>query len=242
MFKTIDLQNQLIKLQVKSLRNGQSLVEEANRVLKKDLFTEDKILENLKQYNKSNELISEEDVDANAIFSIRDIKQLCIDNRLKFLESKYFKQEIPYEAILKIKALNKKHCKEIKYFKILASPISFTASIDEQCFLFAKTDFDNYFLIHKWGKPFKWNRQLKYWHLRKFENLFLTILFVTSIITLSLPTNLITLDHSAHYWSGYRAAAFFHLLIFNTGVTAYITFAFGKNFNSSIWNKAKDFD
>jgi hypothetical protein len=61
------------------------------------------------------------------------------------------------------------------------------------------------------------------------------------LLDLALPTRLITLDHSANYWSGYRAAAFFHLLIFNFGVTAYLTFAFAKNFSSSVWNRYTDF-
>jgi len=69
-----------------------------------------------------------------------------------------------------------------------------------------------------------------------------TIILVTFIITMSLPINLITLDPSADYWSGYRAAAFFHLLIFNVGVVVYTTFAFSKNFSSTIWNRDRDFD
>ena len=50
--------------------------------------------------------------------------------------------------------------------------------------------------------------------LKNFENLFKTVLLYTLIVTLIIPTPLITLDSEATYWSGYRAAAFMHLLIF----------------------------
>lgn len=80
------------------------------------------------------------------------------------------------------------------------------------------------------------------WPLRRFENLALTVIMATLLITLALPTWLITLDSSAQYWSGYRAAAFMHLLIFNAGITAYLTFAFSRHFSSTVWNRKKDFD
>ena len=69
-----------------------------------------------------------------------------------------------------------------------------------------------------------------------------TVILSTLVLTLLLPTSLITLDARATYWSGYRAAAFMHLLIFNAGITTYITFAFLGNFSSSVWNRKRDFD
>ena len=109
------------------------------------------------------------------------------------------------------------------------------------CFL-PPTNYDNYFLVHQWGKKVPWYRSLIYWPMRRFESLLLTVIFFTLAVTLVLPTDLITLDSKAGYWSGYRAAAFFHLLIFNAGVTIYITLAFTRNLSSSMWNRKKDFD
>lgn len=225
------------------LRNTQEhLLLEAKRILKQDLFAENKILENLKQYVKTIELIDEEDVLEETIFSIDEIKQTAISYRLKFLESKLYKSEIPYEAILKIKQHNKDFYKDLNHFYILSVPKSFTNSGNKsETFLFSKTNYDNYALIHSWGEKLKTSRQLKFWALRNFENLLFTVAFITLIITLSLPTWLITLDPKATYWSGFRGAAFFHLFIFNMGVVAFITFSFSKNFSSSIWNREKDF-
>jgi hypothetical protein len=243
MFRPTDIQQQLANCRKKSRDTGESLVFEARRILQKDLFAEEKILANLKQYNQAVELLDEESMDEERIFSLADVKKVCVHNRLKFLESKAYKPEIPYEAVLRIRGLNSRFAKSIREFKILSVPQAFiTADVQHDTMLFAKTNYDNYYLIHQWGTSLPWYRGLLYWPMRNFENLFMTVIALTLILALSLPTWLITLDHKADYWSGYRAAAFFHLLIFNMGVTAYITFAFNKNFSSSVWNRERDFD
>jgi hypothetical protein len=243
MFENVDIQNQLIRFRNKSRKMEDNLISEANRILQNDLFAEKKILENLKQYNKAFEKLDEEDIDDDLIFTPIEIKQISVIYRLKFLDSKLYKPEIPYEAVLKIKELNEKFHKEIKFFKILAPHSGFTEKEPVyDSLLFAATNYDNYYLIHRWGKQLKWDRKFKFWPLRNFETLVLTVVVTTLIITMSLPTALITLDPKAEYWSGYRAAAFFHLLIFNFGVTVYVTFAFAKNLSSSVWNRYRDFD
>ncbi len=242
MFSNTNIKYELNKL--RNTRTGQDiLVSEANRILTQDLFTEQKILQNLKQYNKSFEIIDEEDVDTQSIFTPKEIKNIAINYRLKFLDSHLYKPEIPYEAILKIKDINTRFKKEIKLFKILSLPHSFhDTNSKSESILFVKTNYNNYYFIHSWGNSVHRNRKFKFWPLRNFETLAATVIFSTLVLTLCLPTEWITLDRKATYFSGYRAAAFFHLLIFNFGVTAYITFAFAKNFSSSIWNYKNDFD
>lgn len=242
MFEATKIQDELNGLQ-RHRKHQDSLVYEAKRILTRDLFAENKILENLGQYNQSFELVDEEEVETTKVFIPSEIKKVCIRHRLKFLDSSLYKTEIPYEAVLKIKHINLHHKKELKQFKVLALPTAFTNKPDDsEALLFAKTNYGNYYLVHRWGNALKWNRKFKFWPLRNFETLGLTVIIFTLTITLLLPTELITLDRKADYFSGYRAAAFFHLLIFNTGVTAYITFAFAKNFSSTIWNQKNDFD
>jgi hypothetical protein len=90
--------------------------------------------------------------------------------------------------------------------------------------------------VHQWGEPLKWHRKYVNWPLRNIENLFITLLVFTGIVTLSLPTYLITLDRKATYWCGYRIGVFFHLLIFFMGFTVYFTFAFSRNLGTSVWD------
>lgn len=242
MFQPADLIKEAAVLRKKRQASGGTLVSEAHKILKKDLFAENKILQNLSLYKTSVLVADEEDLDSSKILSLEEIKTLATLYRLKFLESKYFKPEIPFEVIGRLQNLNEDYKKHISDFYILSVPESFEkADTKEKAFVFLKTNYDNYYLLHNWGKELSKRRKLAYWPLRKFENLVVAVLIVTLIIDLSLPTRLITLDRSAAYWSGYRAAAFFHLLIFNSGVTVYFTFAFARNFSSTVWDRYKDF-
>jgi hypothetical protein len=243
MFGEVDIRTELVRARAASLSEEEEIIRETHRILRKDLFAEKKILQNLKHYSKTFEVMDEEDAEHASVFSLADIRTIAVNHRLKFLESKLYKEDIPYEAILKIKELNNRYHKELKLFQVLSTSESFKGSPKPQpALLFVKTNYDNFYLVHAWGGRIKRSRALLYWPLRRFENLIGTILVSTLLITLVLPTNLITLDSHAVYWSGYRAAAFFHLLIFNLGVTAYVTFAFSRNFSSSVWNRVRDFD
>lgn len=240
--KTVSIANALLKKKIKNFKHEDHVLNEAYKILNRDLFHEKKILQNLKLYNRSFEMLDEEEVDDLDLFSVSTIKEIAIQYRLKFLDSQQYKKEIPYEAILKIKDLNARYRKDIKHFKILAPVENFrTNGKDESLILFAPTNHGNYYMIHQWGSDLKWHRKLSAWPMKRFETLFATVALISLILAVSLPTRLIWLPEHSDYWGTYRIGAFFHILIFNMGVTAYITFAFGKNFSSNTWNQVQDF-
>ena len=94
--KGVDINSELIKLKDKTRSKEDDLIHEANRILAQDLFSEKKILDNLKHYNNSFDLIDEEDMPSHLIFNVFEIKKIALDYRLKFIESKYFQAEFPY--------------------------------------------------------------------------------------------------------------------------------------------------
>jgi hypothetical protein len=242
MFGNADLIYELNRLKKRSRKGEDSLVSEAKKILKQDLFTETKILQHLQLYKGSFHMLDEEDLDSNLVYTLAEIRQLAVIYRLKFLPSELYKAELPYEVEFKLSYLNQTFQKELKAFNILAAPPDFSAKTSgKQAMAFVKTNYENYYLLHSWGQPLKQSRKWLFLPLRRFETLVVSVILFTLLLDLALPTRLITLDHSANYWSGYRAAAFFHLLIFNFGVTAYLTFAFAKNFSSSVWNRYTDF-
>lgn len=242
-FKGIEIKEKLIHQKIKLSKPDEAVIDEVYKILNNDLLHEKKILNNLKYYQKSFSKIDEEDIsDKNLIFKSTEIKALCIKYRLKFLESKHFKPELPYESVLKIRELNKTHHKDLKEFKILSHPNSFKKTeTNENSLLFVPTNHGNYYLIHHWGPPLKWHRKFTSLPLRSFESIFITVAIISAIIAFSLPTRLIWLPQGADWWGGYRFGALFHIFIFNMGITAYITFAFSKNFSSSNWNSYEDF-
>lgn len=240
--KPVSIAEELNKIKQRSVKHEDLVVSEAYRILNRDLFHEKKVLDNLTLYNKSFELINEEDNHNLDIFSVDTIKEIAVNYRLRFLDSQQYKKEIPYEAILKIKHHNTVFKKDLKNFKILAPVENFRKEQDDvSLLLFAPTNHGNYCLLHKWGTELKWHRKLNSWPMRKFETLFASIAIISLILAVSLPTRLIWLPEHADYWGTYRIGAFFHILIFNMGVSAYITFAFGKNFSSSTWKNIQDF-
>jgi hypothetical protein len=240
MFRNVNITTELLKTRVKKRSHEDVLLDEVKTILSSDLLKENKILSNLKFYNKSFELLDESEIDASFVFSIEEIKNICIKYRLRFLDSQYYKDEFPYEAVLKIKDLNSDYKKDLKGFKILAQAEAFSKKEkDCPCLLFAPTINGNFYLIHSWGKEYKWHRKMTLFPIRTFETLILSIAVFTLIVDLSLPVELITLDRSAPYFCGYRIATYFHLLIFFTGFTAYATFAFNKNFSKSNWNETR---
>jgi hypothetical protein len=244
MLKSVDIKVKLDEVKVKHRSEQDELLNEAKQILQNDIVHTNKVLDNLTYYFDLKKLIDEEDCDKSFIFSKEEIKCVAINYRLRFVDSKFYRSEFPYEAILKIKDINVVQKKEIEGFKVLA-PLNSIKNLGscDSCLLFAPTNHGNYYLIHQWGNLLKPTRGIYNWPLRQFENLFITLLVVVFIVTLCLPNSVITLNvKNLPYWSGYRIATFFHLLIFSMGVTAYYTFAFSKNFSSSVWNSHHDFD
>jgi hypothetical protein len=241
MKKEISIADILLKRKIKHAKQEDLVLEEVYSILNKDLFHEKKVLSNLQLYNRSFELIDEDDVDVLDVFSEKDIKDICTDYRLRFLDSQFYKKEIPYAAVLKIKDLNVRYRKDLKGFKILAPIESFRADgKDKELLLFAPTSNGNYCLLYKWGSNLNKNRKWLYWHLRRFETLLFTVALISGILAVSLPTRLIWLPEHADYWGMYRVGAFMHIFIFNMGFTAYLTFTFSNNFSSASWNSSND--
>lgn len=243
MFRPPDIAEELRRVRHRTRSAQEELVSEANRILRDDLYSEKKVLDHLGSYGQRFMTLDEDQVDATQVFTREEIRTICTRQRMRFLDSTFYKPDIPQEALSEIRHLERRYRTELRHFMVMAYPAAFRLQHDDHAtLLFARTNHDNYYLVHRWGKKPHWSRWLVYWPLRRFENLVLTVIAATMLITLALPTWLITLDSSAQYWSGYRAAAFMHLLIFNAGITAYLTFAFSRNFSSTVWNRKKDFD
>ena len=236
MFADLNIQNELIKLKVKSTQREDLLISEVNKIYSDSLYSGETILTNLKSYNDTFALLNEADIDQTLIYSPKTIKKICINLRLKFLEIKNYKLDMPYEALLKIDALNSKQGKDLQDFKIMGEKKSFFSKNSRGNFvLFAKTVYGNYYLIHSWGIKLKWYKKLLAFPFRNFECLAVCLLIFTLTVTLSLPTFLITLDKTATYFCGYRVAVFFHLLIFFSGFTAYYLVGFNKPLSENSW-------
>lgn len=237
-----DIRQELIKERDRSRKDGDFVLDEVNRILARSAYRDQQVLDHLKHYNHAFGLLDEEGLDAEHLFSEKEIKKQCIGFRLKFLEARHYKPEVPYEAVLKVKYLNEAQQKDLQHFKILGRAEGFKTGKNSPFLLFAQTMYGRYYLVHAWGHKLRWYKKISAFPLRNFEALLLTVLLIAFATTMSLPTMLITLDREAGYWCGYRIATFFHLFIFYSGITAYLLVGFNKNFSGSVWKNEKEFD
>lgn len=170
-------------------------------------------------------------LEARRIFHISHIKKLCVDYRLRFLPSRYFKSSLPVEALQEIKRLEKEHKTQLQGFKIMAPSKHFKLENADDPILFAPIGNDYYYLIHKWGKDLHPLRKLVMWPLKCIENLVIFV-FLGSFIGALVFREL--------FYSQYRATSEFIMLYLFTfksiiGLILFYGIALGKNFNSSIW-------
>tara|TARA_X000000368_G_scaffold364758_1_gene310647 strand:- start:903 stop:1583 length:681 start_codon:yes stop_codon:yes gene_type:complete len=191
------------------------------------------LISSLLQPNKNN--INQFDFDLlshNKIFHVDQIRKVCIDYRLRFLDLKYFKGNIPASAIEKICELEKTHETTLRGFKIMAPSILFRLKKTDDPLLFVPIGNGYYYLIHKWGKDLSPARKLWAWPFKNIWNLIIAILFVSLFATYITPYEIFTKTPSnSTFWMLY-----FFIFKAIASIVLFYGFALGKNFNPAIWN------
>ncbi|MBT4904951.1 MAG: hypothetical protein HON57_07195 [Flavobacteriaceae bacterium] len=171
-------------------------------------------------------------LERDRIFHIDDIRKTCIDFRLRFLDSKYFKNKIPQAAFDEINRLNTLHNTRLGDYKIMAPSKLFKLENTDDPLLFAPIGNGYYYLIHKWGNDLHPFRKAMMWPFKSILNLAVLILFLSWFVTQLVPVGLFS---KANDWGVYWMTYFFMF----KGISAIVIFygfALGKNFNPAIWN------
>lgn len=171
-------------------------------------------------------------LESSNIFHLEDIKALCTIYRLRFLDSKFFKGEIPEEAISKIRALEALHHTSLGNFKIVAPAKLLKLENSDDPLLFAPMGNDYFYLIHKWGRDLHPFRKLLMWPYKTLDNLVITIIFMSILLTFLSPMHWFTQSPEIGNY------IFLFMIILNGvgGLVLFYGVARGKNFNSDIWN------
>jgi len=172
-------------------------------------------------------------LETEQIYHIDSIKQICVDYRLRFLDSARFKGPIPEEAISKIRQLETDHNTQLDGFKIMAPAKLMKLENADDPLLFAPIGNGYYYLIHKWGNDLHPFRKLLMWPYKNFDNLILSIFVISILLTAISPMQVFTkkIPTMTEY-------VLLFLFMFKAvgGVVLYYGFAKGKNFNEAIWN------
>lgn len=171
--------------------DSEQILAEVQQILSEDSKKEEQIAHQLG--SKNNVRANDFDFDllkTEKIFHIDQIKEICIDYRLRFLNSSYFKGKIPQEAISKIKLLETIHNTSLKGFKVMAPSKLFKLEDKDDPLLFAPIGNDYYYLIHKWGNDLHPLRKLFVWPFKNISNLVLVVLLISYFVTLMVPEGL----------------------------------------------------
>jgi hypothetical protein len=201
-----------------------------DQLVREDSQIEESILGN--QYN--DEVINTlnfDKMESNRIYHISQIQKICVNYRLRFLESHLFKGDLPVEAIQEVKRLNKEHDTELKGFKIMAPSKLFKLKNADDPLLMAPIGNGYYYFIHKWGNDLHPLRRLMVWPVKTLENFICTMVVISLLVTSLFPKQI--------FFDETSGIEFFMLFIFMfkwlLGIALYYGFAKGKNFNESIW-------
>lgn len=232
LLNTINLERELLTRR-KKFKSEKAIMEEVKAIFAKNDFDRNKIHETLQEKSSTiqNDL-NFDLLDTDKIFHLEQIKKICIDYRLRFLDSNIFKNEIPEEAITKIRILQKEHNTTLNGFKIIAPSKSFHLLNYDDPLLFVPIGNDYYYLIHKWGKEMN---SLRRWVVLPFKNLWyftVTSILISILISMLVPEN--NLSKTVPL-----ASVIVFLFAFKSifAVFAYYFFMMGKNFNEEIWQR-----
>lgn len=232
LLKKTNIEERLQRLKNKETLEESILSDVAN-ILAEDDKKDDLIFKNLASNIPSETNNFEFDLlETEHIYHINQIKKICIDYRLRFLDSKYFKGPLPYEAISKIKALEKLHQTELKGFKIIAPSKLFKLENADDPLLFAPIGNGYYYLIHKWGNDLNPFRKLLMWPYKSFSNLIIATLAISLLATALFPEGIFSNKPN----SAQAGMIFFFMFKAIAAMVLYYGFAAGKNFNTAIWN------
>ncbi|MGJ8665740.1 MAG: hypothetical protein ACSHW7_05195 [Patiriisocius sp.] len=232
MISRTNIKTQLEKTRAKRIGES-SILNEVEAIFNKNELERNLIRDRLENKSISNE--NQFDFDllfSENIYHIDDIKKLCVDYRLRFLDSRYFKGPFPDEAISKIRGLEKEHDTTLKGFKIVAPAKLMKLENADDPLLLAPMGNDYFYLIHKWGRDLHPFRKLLMWPYKSFENLIVAILCLSIVLTMLVPMGLFSRGNINQEY----VLMFLFMFKGVAGIVLFYGFAKGKNFNGAIWN------
>ena len=235
---TMDILEELNKERVENVDFQQNqLLKEAYSILKRD---QESANNNFSvsgvEDSDTTTIIKSNKLNAKCIFSINDIKNVCIDNRLRFLNKKNYKSELPYDAYIKCSAFEIRVNRNVDFF-ILTEANNFKANFpNSQHLIFADIGNGEFYFIKKWGNLFPNYRKFISKPFKNLENFTISIFLFALVLAIFTPTNFLTNDIHVGYFSMIRIAYYFWCVVALTSLFTYYLVGIRKNLNSNEWD------
>lgn len=186
----------------------------------------------LSEYSTNTNNFNIDLLDSSRVFHIDQIQKVCIEYRLRFLDSHLFQNGIPEDAISQVSRLEKEHKTKLSGFKIVAPSKTFNLKNYDDPLLFAPIGNNYYYLIHQWGNDLSSFRKWQFKPIKNIENFLIFSVLLSWIVALITPETNLSKQIP-------MASLIVFLFAFKSivGVALYYFFMMGKNFNSEIWNR-----
>ena len=230
-FSPINLSRELIR----ERSRRPDLLIDVNNLLKEAAERDDEILTRLKK-SDGNDVNEIDSVESANVFSIDEIRQICIRYRLRFLDTSLFRSSYPYEAITAIKSFEKKYNTTVESFRIVAPGGAFKLkNINKDPLLFVPLSENSFYLIHQWGSNLTWYRRILTWPLQSLKSLLITLLLCSFLFSFSLPSaimNIINFQSELFL----RLWLTIHTFIGLFGITLWLGISYEKTFSSLNWD------
>ena len=201
----------------------------------KEDFKKNRIANSLNDKNNKNfNKMKFENMETKNIFHKDTIKSICVQYRLRFLDSNLFKGDYPNNITKVISDIEKKHETTLSNFMIMAPSKLFKIKSPDDPILFVPIGNDYYYLIHKWGEEFNYLRKLLVLPFKNIDNLTVFSILVSVFFALVGKLFMPSLTSSEVFILFLFLVKGFIFIFF------YMFFLTRRNFSESIWNSKYD--
>lgn len=170
-------------------------------------------------------------LETSRVYHITQIKKICVDYRLRFLDASLFKGSFPVEAVEAIKSIEKTHQTSLNSLQIMAPSKLFKLENADDPLLFAPMGNGYFYLIHQWGNDLHPLRKWLVWPFKNLINMCIATLVASFVISLFVPLAVFTPNPTASDFF----LVYFFMFKSIAAIVIYYTFARGKNVNQAIW-------
>jgi hypothetical protein len=239
MIKNIHLLHELQK--ENTAFTSENILFEAKHILQEETAKDKALFGRLKGTEKFGDLSIDGIIalENENIFNVKSIRTICTKYRLRFLDSSMFKAEIPYEAIVKIKQIEKQSGLSFRNFKIIAPASRFSLKDStKDPLLFAQLSDNTYYFIHQWGNDLSWYNKLFLYPISSLNNLAVSILVFSLLTIILIPTDILPAFYQRTVALGLLAKGFifFALSGFIFTLVLIAGLITNKDFSENVWN------
>jgi hypothetical protein len=227
--------NLLEALEKAQLEHNQTLVlSAAESILNNEAETEQNIESRIVGKSKNEQLHSPlHKLDVTKMFDEASIEKLCTDYRLRFLDSKLFKDQVPAEAIREVKRIEASTGYVFEKFSIIAPEERFNLlDSTKDPILMAVLPNEKYYFIFQWGNDMEWYQRILKYPFRHMGTLATTSLLIGLLVTMIVPSQ----------FGDWQSEFFFRFFMFTMTSCLMMTLAiitgimYSKDFSENVWN------